>query len=200
MNKKIAIGFASVLIAAAIVGSYFYPASSTRVITNYLAGSAAGSTFSTRKVAEQVVTTSTSTVYSILNTDTATRTITSMNVFLTNGNSTTSNYLIQCATSTSASSIVGNTNYIANFTISGSGPSSIYGTTTTAGEVYISSSSPGITGTSTQGTPTGSFASTTQFARVWAPNTYLNCSSLGSTGNLIDSNVQGYIAFPYDGN
>lgn len=198
--NKIAIGFASVLIAAAIVGSYFFPVNTSKVITEYLTGSTAGSTFNTRKIAEQIVNPSTTTLYSILNTDNATRTITSMNVFLTNGNSTTSNYLIQCATSTSASSIVGNTNYIGNFTISGSGPSSIYGTTTNAGEVYISSSSPGITGTSTQGTPTGSMSSTTQYARVWAPNTYLNCSSVGSTGNLLDSNVQGYIGFPYDSN
>lgn len=161
-------------------------------------GSPGGSTYNSAKVAEQVVITTSSTTLSIYNSDTSDRIITGSEIALRGAESTTTTTVIGCATSSSATNgLGGNTNYILEFILAAS-TANQFGTTTGAG-MYIASSSPGITGTSTvAANPTQNLVN--PFARRWASGSYLNCvvtTTTGSNTNLLDTNMAGYIAFPY---
>lgn len=158
-----------------------------------------GANFLQAKVAAQAVVVSTSTSYSVLNTDASDRVIIGAEVMLTGETTSTSTqYTLKCATSTVASSLLSNTNYILQQNVSFN--LWAYGSTTGGGLLFMSSSSPGITGKATStvlGTDTGSAS---QWARIWATGTYLNCvlsTSGGSASNLFGSGMTGVIAFPY---
>lgn len=166
--------------------------------SNQLAGSTAGSTFGTRKVAQQIVSVTSSTTFSILNSDTSDRTIASADMFLTGGASTSTQYAITCATSTSATQgIQASTNPILAVTTTAPNGWNIFGTTTAAGAFYVSSSSPGITGFATT---TTTVIAQNNYARIWKAASYLNCviaTANGSVSNLFDSGMVGYIGFSY---
>lgn len=191
MNKEnIIIGAFGVLLIVAIVGGYFFPKFSSQ----FTAGSSAGSSFNTAKVAEQVVTTATTTAFSLSNGDSSDRTITGADIMLKGGTSTTTAYTIKCATSTSASSLNSNINYVLNMDLTAS--SSIFGTTTAMG-MYMASSSPGLTGTSTASTVSNA---TNAFVRNWATGTNLTCLvTTGDGYNAFNSGITGFFAFPYRG-
>lgn len=184
----------AVVLGVAIYGAYQYP------VLPVLAGSPAGSSFATSKAASQVVKVSTSTVYAQLNSDGSDRIINGADLALSGGTSTTSPYLIQCATSTVATGFTpANTNYIYQNTIVAGATADPFGTTTTG--YYLATTSPGITGTTTiSNAPLGPYQN--QFARRWKAGTYLVCeltTSVGSTANLLDANVTGTMSFPYRG-
>lgn len=158
--------------------------------------SPAATTLNSAKIAEQVVTVTSSSTFSMLNSDATDRTILSADVFLTGGNATNTTYAITCATSTDAAhGLNANTNTILAATFSPTN-GAIYGTTTGSGSAYIASTSPGITGTTTVATLP---LILNNFARVWKTGSYLNCivNTTGNVQNTFDSLVTGYISFPY---
>ncbi len=196
-TKSILALIGAVIIAGAIYGAYQYPEA-----TQQLAGSSAGSSFSTAKVASQVVTVSTSTVFSLLNTDASSRVILGTDIFLTGGAATTTAYAVTCATSTAASGPGnGTASNILALTLAFNG--TYYGTTTSPGAVYVASTSPGITGTtSTIAINAVLDQNYNQYARIWPSGSYLNCklvTSGGSVSGLFDSGITGTISFPYRG-
>lgn len=155
--------------------------------------SPAGSNYTTSKLLGQQVTTGTTTAIAALNTTTQSDIVKNAEVVLYNGISTTTSYTIACATSTSASSLNGNTNYVLDMTINA--VNSQYGTTTGSG-LFMSSSSPGITGIPSFGTTIGTTTLETA-TRVVPANTYLACLVTTADGaNALNSGVQGTITFP----
>lgn len=199
---------AVVLGAFAILGAFAFfgmtPFGNQIIQTSSTLGntaSPAGTTLSSAKIAEQVVSVTSSTTFSMLNSDATDRTITAADIFLTGGNSTSTIYTITCATSTSlVQGLGGNTNNVLAVTIPAITANSLYGTTTNPG-AYLASSSPGILGTST---PMGGQLIQLQntFARTWKTGSYLNCvvgTSVGAVNGLLDSAITGYISFPYRG-
>lgn len=185
----------AVVIGLAIWGGYNYPEA---VPAQQAIGSSAGTSFNSEKVAEQVVTTATTTAYSLTNTDAFVRTITRADMALANGVSTSTNYVIKCATSTSASAIApANTNWILNMVVDSAGTN--FGTTTGASGLFMASSSPGITGTSTSGIVNTGI---NPKARVWNSGELVTCLVTTTVGNAngFDPNMTGFIAFPYRGN
>lgn len=160
-----------------------------------LPASSAGTTLNSAKLAEQIVTTSSSTIFSITNNDASDRIISSADAFLSGGTSTSTSYVIACATSSNTGTA--GANKILQLTIAPT-DSLTFGTTTTG--FYMASSSPGITSTST---PQGGTSPQARnpFARVWASGSTLVCNltTTGGGGNLFDSGISGYVAFPYKG-
>ncbi len=202
MNKYIKIG-AVVLLAVAIVGAYEYPKYSVS-----LGSSASGSTFLNAKSAGQAIATnsSTSTLYAVLNTDTSDRIIDGAVVNLltvANGQATSTTFQITCATSSVATGFTpSNTNYVYNQLIKAV-PTEPFGTTTgNQLGYYLSTSSPGIMGTTTTAFSGGAGIFVNQYARDWPTGTYLVCeltTAVGSLSNLLASTTQGVITFPYHG-
>lgn len=165
-----------------------------------LAGSSEGTTFSTARVASQVVSNSTSTLFAVLNTDASDRFILGADIFLTGGQtSTSSSFRIACATSSIATGFSSATpNFIYNQIILADATEP-FGTTTSAASYAISTSSPGITGTTTPLFAGGAGVFVNQFARVWKTNTYLVCQNdaSGNATDLLPSLTTGTISFPY---
>lgn len=201
-NTKYLLGFA---VVAGIFGllAFFGYTPFLNVISNttqqiqQVAGSSAGSNFNTSKIAEQTLTVSTTTVYSVLNTDTSDRTITGADGFITNGNSTSTSYSVICATSTSATGQGTPSSAILAITFTNGG---IYGTTTLNGGAYFATTSPGVTGSTTPTQAVPSVTGLNNFARNWTTGTYLVCKSSASANNgLFDPSVTGFLAFPYRG-
>lgn len=193
-NMKTLQIFVVIVLAAVALGGWFYP---VQQIIQVASASPAGTTFASSKVAQESVTTATDTVFAMINSDSNDRTITSADVFLANGAATSSVYTIQCATSSVATGLNGNTNYIFNSSFPVT-----YGTTTVGNNFYVATSSPGIiaTTTSVTGSPAANYID--NFARDWASGSYLVCklaTSQGSDLNTFDANMTGYIAFPYRG-
>lgn len=169
--------------------------------TEQVAGSPAGSSFNTAKAATQIVSVSSSTVFTLPNTDASDRTIEGAEIFLTAGNSTSTTYTVACATSSNTGT-VGSNKILQVSIVGGAANTEGYGTTTSG--VYIATSSPGMTGTSSPATSgylirTG----TNAFARQWTAGSNLVCgltTTSGSASNLFDSAITGFIKFPYQGN
>lgn len=189
--KNILIALGVLVLVAGVIGAYFYPK-----LVGPLAGSPAGSNFADPKIAEQIVTTSTSTVFSQLNTDGSDRIIDSVSAFLQNGAATTSVYSVVCATSSSPSGFVpANVNYVLNQQLN-----SGFGTSTGSGGLFLASSSPGITGTSTATIP-ANLPPLNPYARVWKAGSYLICSLTASgsnnAANTLDAATTGFFGFPY---
>lgn len=182
-TNKLIVGL---LVAVAIIGSYFYP----QVESAQLLGSTAGTTFSTSKIASQQVTLGTTTAFAIQNTDASDRIIQGVDIVLRAATATSTTYGIVCATSTTASSLQSNPNYVVNTSLATSTFGSIIGAGT-----FVASSSPGIMGTSTASV-LASLAN--PFGRVWATNTYLVCQVTTADGyNAFNSTTNGTITFPY---
>lgn len=199
-TKAILALVAAVVIGGFIWGGYSYPTA----IQQTVVGSPAGSSFSTSKVAEVTVPVSTSTWYTSYNSDASDRTITGAELFLAgNGAAGTSTvFSITCGTSTNPYNVQG-VNIFA-ISLPAANGASIFGTTTGSGYTYVATSSPGITGTSTDQIPGPvQNQSYNQYARIWKAGTYLNCvnvSTVGGTDNdVLNSANTGYIAFPYRG-
>lgn len=178
-----------------VVGGYFYP-----IITPTLGNSnPGGTTYGTSKNAGENLVTSTDTVFSILNTDASDRVITGFEIYGLSGAATSSQYNLTCGTSTVASGLPPASSYIVNQFLSQLG----FGTTTGAtSPLYIASTSPGVTGTSTASVVATGFAGANAFARVWPTNTYLNCKVVDTVSganalNRLDAATKGFIAFPY---
>lgn len=181
---------AAFVVAVAIFGSYFFPKS--QIVTQMLAGSPAGASFNTSKVAGQQIILGTTTAYSMLNTDTSDRTITGFDSMLRGATPTSTTYSLACATSTSASSLNGNTNYVYNSSFATTTFGSIIGAGT-----YVATSSPGITGTTTASV-LNSLAN--PFVRNWASGTYLDCLlTTADSYNAFNSTTNGTINFSYRG-
>ena len=146
-----------------------------------------GATNSTAQIAEQSINApATSTLLSILNTSDNTEYINTFEMAFANGVSTTSTYTIQCATSSVATSLNGNTNYVVNASVQE------FGTTTGLGMYVPSSTTPGVIGQNANALGTST--------RQWAggSSTYLVCVDLnsGNTGTaLLDSGITGYLRF-----
>lgn len=198
LKHALAIVIAAIL-ALTIYGAYQSPQPQQQAAT----GSTAGATFGTYRVASQVVSVSTSTVFSMLNTDTSDRVVLGADMFLTGDTTATSTqYAVTCATSTVAYGVGPSTSNILAMTVSPSA-NSPYGTTTAPGSFYMSTTSPGVTGTTTASGPAGGAVSNfafNNFARIWPANTYLVCTlvtTVGSNSNLFDSQITGTISFPY---
>lgn len=158
-------------------------------------GSPSGSTFGTGKIAEQIITTGTTTAYSILNSDSSDRTIIGSDVLLANAMSTSTTFTVSCATSTTNASLGGNTNYIYRTTLA----TAVYGTTSGQAGLFIASSSPGLTGTSS---PSSAFSPgiINPGYRNWPSGSYLNCLvTTSDTFSGFGSSTTGFIAFPYRG-
>ncbi len=144
-----------------------------------------GTTYTSGKVLSQNINTSTSTFFSMQ--AAVDSIITSATFHAYNGAATSSNYILQCATSSTAyqpaAGVV--TNLVLNATLNP------LGTTTGAG-MYFSSTSPGITGI-----PFGTGSTT---ARIIPAGSYLVCSSTNSvantnSANTFDSNTVGIMGF-----
>lgn len=165
------------------------------------ASNSAGTQYVTAKVAEQNLAVATDTAFAYLNNDGTDRVIEGFQMFGQNGAATTSTYGIKCATSTTATGFAANTNYIVNQNLGQTvqNGSLIFGSTTGQNNpLYVSSSSPGLTGTtSASSLPLSSNA----WARVWPAGTYLVCkftaSGSNNSLNTLDAATTGYIAFPY---
>lgn len=186
--SKTLLGAAFVVLLAIAVGGYYFPALHSAVTAGQ---SPSGSTFQDAKMAQQVVTVGTTTAYAVLNTDSNDRLINSVRIRLSAATATSTTYNIACATSTSASSLQSNTNYILNTSLATTTFGTIVG-----GGTLVSSSSPGITGTTTASVlvPQGNV-----FARVWAAGTYLVCQvTTADSFNAFNATTQGFISFPYD--
>lgn len=176
----------AVVLGGLLWGAYQYPKEGATPFV----GSSAGATFQTAKIAEQIVGVSTSTQVAILNGDVSDRIITDGGFYIANSAATTSTYTIFCATSSVATGFSpANTNWLFNQNING------IGTTTGAGGTYVSSTSPGITGTAG-----GTNATST---RVWGSGTYLMCqinnNASANDVDLFSSGTTGYIGFGYKG-
>lgn len=186
MNNKITI--ALVIVAILALGAYFFPQASYQSV-----GSTAGATNTTAKIAQQIVTTSSSTIFAILNTDASDRTIASANIFLANSSATTTLNTITCATSTTPYDYGSNSNFILHYDTSFNS-----GTTTGATGLYVATSSPGMTGTTTAST----LPVKQSIGRVWKTGTYLVCVDVTSGGNsnLFSSGTTGYVGFSYFAN
>lgn len=136
---------------------------------------AAGDTYSTAKVAAIGVTTASSTLATVCNTDARDRVVQSVFMTLNTPNSygTSTNYLIVAATTTSGRSGVGtNTNYLLNQIAQASLPN----------DFIFSSTTPGLTATTTF---TGAAATT----RRWASGSCLNFVIASSTS--VTSSING---------
>jgi len=185
--KNLLIGLAVVVAGGLIAGAYYFPK------TQFLAGSPAGTSFNTAKVAGQAITTATTTTYAVLNSDASDREITGFDTNLANATATSTTYSLKCATSTSASSLQSNTNYILNTTLA----TSTFGTIINAG-TFVASSSPGLTGTTTASTLVADL--TNQYVRVWKTGSYLVCQvTTGDNYNAFNTTTTGTINFPYRG-
>lgn len=154
-------------------------------------GSPAGTTFNTAKVAQEVINTSTTTQLSILNTDASSRIITSADIAIYGGAATGSVPTLTCATSSTATlggQPAANKILAANLFA--------LGTTTSNNMIYVSSSSPGITGTTTASFLT---TGTNVWARTWNSGSYMTCSLTASdnSANLMDSGMVGTVGFKY---
>lgn len=159
-------------------------------------GSTAGTTLTTSKIAEQIISTATDTQMAITNTDTSDRTITSAELFLSGGAATTSLYTVNCATSTVATGLNGSTNYILSTALPVT-----YGTTTNGSNFYFGTSSPGLVGTSTTSGFPANYVN--NYVRVWKAGSTLVCKLVNSgTGqnNLFDPSMVGFLSFSYKGN
>ena len=163
----------------------------------------AGATFGTQRIAQANVTNSTSTITSILNTDSNTRMIADASFYLANGAATSSNYTITCATSSTQYGIGTNSgnNFVLATTIIPYGFA-----TSTTGAFMPASTSPGIMGTSTtpiggQGTGSAPAAQINLQARQWASGEYLNCvttaaGDFNASGKL-PTGITGFVSFSY---
>lgn len=173
-----------IITALAIFGAYEYP--KPTAVEHLAVGSPAGSTFNTSKVAEESLVISSSTVYSVLNGDTADRIITDVRAYLSGGAATTSTFTLTCATSSNAYNFGSNANKIL---VASTTPSLV-------GGQYIASSSPGVLGTTTASVVANAL---NQVTRVWASGSYLVCTNVSSQTpyNLYDSNTTGFVAFHY---
>ncbi len=166
-----------------VVGAYFFPLN--HEVAPSVTASPAGTTLSTSKIAEQILTVSTTTVFSVLNSDANDRTIVSVDAFVTNGQSTTTSYSITCATSSAATGVGPTTSTAFSVTFANGG---IFGTTTSSGGAFVSTTTPGVITTSSN------------FARNWVAGSYLVCKSTASANNnLFDQNVTGFVSFTYRG-
>jgi len=163
-----------------------------KAVPAFGASNPAATSYNSARIAEENVTTGTTTTFAILNTDATDRIITGTEVELANALSTTTSINVNCGTSTTASQIVAPaTSYIFSAKLSAA---NIYGTTTAAG-MYLATTSPGITGTSTASTL---IDTTNAFARVWKTGTYLVCQvTTGDSYNALTSGTTGFISFPY---
>ncbi len=181
MNTKL-IWVAVIIVLAVAICAYFFP----QVRSAFGANSPAGASFTDAKSAGQQVNTATDTVFSMLNSDASDRIIKATDVYLAGSSATTSNYLINCATSTVANGLSGNTNYILAQNLSAG-----LGTTTNSG-LFFSSTSPGLSGANVA-------ASTT--ARVWPAGTYLVCKAKDTASanslNTFPTGTTGTFNFPY---
>lgn len=191
-SQKISWGVIATAILVIAVAGFFLLLPKTS-----FGASPAGTTSNDPKIAQENVTTATDTVFALPNTDGNARIVNGVDVYLTGGAATTSLYTIQCATSTVATGLNGNTNYIFNSTFPVT-----YGTTTIAGGAfYTATSSGGIVSTTTTGT-VGSPASNyvNNFVRTWGASTNLVCKLTNSgagQNNLFDPLMTGYIGFTY---
>lgn len=200
MKQNLILAGLAIVLVAAIAGGYYFPSLQVAL------GSPAGTTFSNAKVAQQTVVVSTSTVFSILNSDASDRTISAIDMYLANGAATSSIPSLRCATSTVATGFTpANTNWILNQSFS----QTEYGTSTGTKGFALASTSPGLTGTSTSPvSPTTGFyppqtASSTIYVRNWASGSYLVCENTNSGSfngaNTLDAGTTGYIGFRYWG-
>lgn len=148
--SKITISIVALLVAAAIVGAYFYPGSTVV----QLAGSPAGTTFNTAKVAaiNYSPATAAASSTSILNTDTSTRILTDEFVSCTGANG-------QGATFTMATTTLANLGSQGN---NNSAATVIATTTTTSQNMYSASSTEG---------------AITYVSRLWPSGTYLTITA-----------------------
>lgn len=198
MNRKyIVYGLAAVVV---LIATFFVGKSLGTSVSLGSVNSVAGSTSTTRNSAIQSITTGTTTTYSVLNTDSTDREISSAIITLFNSNAagTTTAITINCATSTTNASINGNTNLILSMLIP-STSYSLFGSTTSNGGLYIATSSPGYTGTSTSPVTAITLAPNYPFIRNWPTNTYLNCMvTTVDSGNSFQSTMTGLISFPYE--
>lgn len=188
MKQNLILAGIVVVLGLAIGGAYAYPRATEQVQQGQ--GSPAGTSFNTAKVASQQVTVGTTTTFSQLNSDVSDRTILGVDIMLRGATATSTTYTVACATSTTASSLQSNPNSILNTTLATSTFGSIIGVGT-----QVSSSSPGVTGTTTASV-LASLANPT--ARNWAAGTYLNCQvTTVDNYNAFNSTTNGTISFPY---
>jgi hypothetical protein len=185
MNKKIILVVALALVIGVVLGY----ALTHRNSSVALVASPVGSYFSNVSELAQTLVTSTSTIFARQNTGSGDAVIKEIDFFAQNSAATSSNYIIQCATSSTPYSPVGNigSHLIFNQALNALG-------TTTGQGFYFSTSSPG-----ESGSPFGT-ASTT--ARVVPQNAWLVCSTTDSvantnSANTLDVNTTGFIAAPY---
>lgn len=186
--KKILYVIAGVIAIAAIAGGYFYPKFTTSVGA---VSSTPGTNFNTATAAAQSLVVGTSTIYSVLNTDSADRMIEAFSAHVYTAVSTTSQVLgVACATSTSPSGVSqgSSANWIVNQNVSA------FGTTTGDGAYIVSSSTPGITAN----VANSALATST---RIWNTGTYLVCELSANDGTALQSplgvNFKGYLRFAY---
>lgn len=196
-NTKIVLGIVgAVLVGWAIVYGWNNPQS--QIVQQQVAGSSAGATFSTQKIAAQAVVVSTTTTFSMLNSDASDRVIERAFMNVSGGESTSTIYAVACGTSTTASGPFTGSANILDMAIAGTNGWPLFGTTTSAGNLYMASSSPGITGSATTTSTTGQPIN--NFARIWRSGEYLNCrvsTSIGSNSNLWSSTLSGIMGFVY---
>lgn len=179
MKKKIII---AVAVAALVIGlAYVFRDHQSAFVGT---ANSQGSTYSTGPVMAGNINTASSTFYSQL----------AVSDFLASdfkfhaygGSATTSNYVIQCATSSTQYAPTSNVNLLVNTTISP------YGSTTGSNGVYIASTSPGISGSP--------FANASTTVRLVPAGSYLVCTSTNSVAganslNTFDSNTAGIVGF-----
>lgn len=174
-----------------LIGYFVFPSA------QFAASLPAGTNNSDAKFYTQNFSVASDTVYSVLNTDSTDRLITGFEFYGTGGTATTSQYSLNCGTSTVASGIAVSTSYIVNQNLSQTG----FATTTGAATpLYIASSSPGLTGTSSITSLSTGLLGTSAIVRVWPTNTYLTCKLVDNTSganalNTFDSLTKGYIGF-----
>lgn len=192
-TKQILAGLLALVVLGGVFGGYrFLFSSSAPTVTS---AAPAGATFSTAPIAEQTVNTSTTTQLAQTNTDSGDRTIVSADISIKGALSTSTPTTIACATSTSLSSLNGNTNYILNFTLAAA-TANQFGTTTGAGN-FIGTSSPGVTGTTT-GSVNATQNLVNPFARTWASGSNLVCTNTTGDGtNTFSAGTSGFISFSY---
>lgn len=181
-NNKIILAVFLALVAGAIAG-YLLTHQENSALG---AANPAGSTYRNATVLAQDFVVSSSTVFAMQNTGSGDYVVTGLQFFAQGSTATSSNYLLQCATSSTQYTPV-NTNLVVNQTLN------TLGTTTGAG-MYFASTSPGASGV-----PFGA-ASTT--ARIVPAGAWLTCSTTNSvananSANTLDANTTGFLAFPY---
>lgn len=178
-----------VIAFVAILGGYIYPQNNVKL--GAVVESAAGTSNSSLKQAQLNITLATTTTYAYLNSGSTDWEINEARIQIAGQTSTTTTFTVQCATSTSASSLSSNTNYILSTVLS----NGVYGTTTGSG-LYIASSSPGLTGTTTASVLVDR---SNAYVRNWTVGTYMVCQvTTADSYNAFTTGATGFISFPYN--